>query len=376
MLYKRGNVYWMGFRFGGRRFRESCDTSSVTLARDIERKRRYDLAAGLHGIKKPATPTTFLVASKDYLKWKKPSLGAGSYVVEEYSLKHLTPVFGGLLVTDITADDITDYQKGRLAESASPKTINMEVATLRQILKKHRLWANIQPDVRMLSVKTDIGCVLTTAEEDALLKACGESRSRLLLPYVVLAINTGMRFGEIRLLKWSQVDLIGATVTVGESKTDAGSGRKVPLNARALKALQTWATSFPDRKPHHYVFPSEGAGLATDEAVVNTHHTKPTVPIGDVQRAWERARRVAEVTVRFHDLRHTACTRMLEAGTPLMVVGQLLGWTAGTVAAMAKRYGHVGPKALRDAVGALDRALAPAPPEQKPSEAPMPATVN
>ena len=74
--------------------------------------------------------------------------------------------------------------------------------------------------------------------------------------------------------------------------------------------------------------------------------------------------------------RHTACTRMLEAGTPLMVVGQLLGWTAGTVASMAKRYGHVGPKALRDAVGALDRVPVPAPAEQKPREAPSSATVN
>ena len=223
MIYLRGGVYWMGFRFGGRRFRESCHTGSKTLAREIERKRRYDLAAGLHGIKKPVTPTTFLVASKDYLTWKKPTIGAGSYVVEEYAVRHLLPTFGSLLITDITAEDIAGYQRARLAEHASPKTINMELATLRQVLKRSRLWANLQPDVRMLPVKTDIGRVLTTDEEDALVRACGQSRSRLLLPYVVLALNSGMRTGEVRLLRWAQVDLIGATVTVGESKTDAGA---------------------------------------------------------------------------------------------------------------------------------------------------------
>ena len=143
-----------------------------------------------------------------------------------------------------------------------------------------------------------------------------------------------------------------------------------------MGALQAWATHFPNRKPEHYVFPSEGVGLATDDPVVTTHHTKPCVPIGDVQRAWERARRVAGVTVRFHDLRHTACTRMLEAGTPLMVVGQLLGWTAGTVASMAKRYGHVGPKTLRDAVEALDRPKPTTPAEGKPMTAPASSAIN
>ena len=84
MIYKRGNVYWLGFRFGGRRFQESCHTESKTLARETERKRRNDLASGLHQIRKPVTPTTFLVASKDYLTWKKPSVGPRTYEMEEY----------------------------------------------------------------------------------------------------------------------------------------------------------------------------------------------------------------------------------------------------------------------------------------------------
>lgn len=376
MLYRRGKVWWMGFRFGGRRFQESCHTKSKTLARDIERKRRNDLAAGLHQVKKPVTPVTFLVASKDYMTWKKPSVGPRTYEMEENSLKHLLPMFGGLLITDITPDDITNYQKARLADHASPKTVNIEVATLRQVLKKNRLWANLQPDVRMLPVRTDIGRVLTTAQEEALLTACAQSHSRALHPFVSLAMNTGMRYSEIRLLTWGQVDLIGATLTVGASKTDAGAGRKIPLNVRALKALQTWATQFPDRKAHHYLFPTEGIGLATDYAVVIAHHTKPAVAIGSLQHAWQRAKKAAGVPVRFHDLRHSACTRLLEAGVPLMVVGQLLGWARGTVALMAAKYGHVGPKALQDAVKALDPKPVLRPRPRKGRPAPRSAAVN
>lgn len=354
MLYKRGGVWWMGFRFGGRRFQESTHTANKDLARKIETKRRQDLAAGLHGVRKPITPTTFSVAGKDYLKWKQPTIAARSFEIEEYTLGHLNPVFGGLLVTDITADDIADYQKTRQADGASAKTINLEVATLRQVLKRNRAWATLQPDVRMLPVRTDVGRVLTPTEESNLLQACAKSRSRALYPFVVLALNTGMRYSEIRLLTWGRVDLIGATLTVGASKTEAGAGRKVPLNAQALKALQTWAGNFPKRQPAHYVFPTEGIGLATDDEVVIAHHTDTTEPIGSVQHAWQRAKKSAGVSIRFHDLRHSACTRLLEAGVPLMVVGQLLGWAGGTVASMAAKYGHVGPKALQSAVKALE----------------------
>jgi integrase len=186
-----------------------------------------------------------------------------------------------------------------------------------------------------------------------------------------------MRYSEIRLLTWNQIDLIGATLTVGASKTDAGSGRKIPLNARALKALQAWATGFPKRKGQHYVFPTEGIGLATNDEVVVAHHTEPTEPIGSVQHAWQRAKKAAGVTIRFHDLRHSACTHLLEAVVPLMVVGQLLGLAGGTVAAMAKKYGHVGPKALQDAVKPLEpKRTRKRKPTAQPTTALVSATVN
>ena len=67
-------------------------------------------------------------------------------------------------------------------EKASPKTINLEIGTLRAILRRNRLWAAIQPDVRMLPTRDDIGRAITPEEETALLAACGQSRSRSLSP--------------------------------------------------------------------------------------------------------------------------------------------------------------------------------------------------
>ena len=64
--------------------------------------------------------------------------------------------------------------------------------------------------------------------------------------------------------------------------------------------------------------------------------------------------RPADVTARFHDIRHTACTRLLEGGAPLSGVATILGWSAATTAIMAKRYGHIGDTARRTAVAVLD----------------------
>lgn len=63
------------------------------------------------------------------------------------------------------------------------------------------------------------------------------------------------------------------------------------------------------------------------------------------------------MSVRFHDLRHTCVTRMLEGGAPLSVVASIMGWSPATTVRMAKRYGHIGQIAQRQAVQILDRRL-------------------
>ena len=71
-----------------------------------------------------------------------------------------------------------------------------------------------------------------------------------------------MRYSELRLLRWGQVDFASKALTVGASKTDAGTGRAIPLNDRAVAILGYWADLFPTRDPKHFVFPAERYGLA------------------------------------------------------------------------------------------------------------------
>jgi integrase len=326
------------------------------MARRAENARRRELEESYHGLKKRAAPRLFSAAASEWLTLKKPSIAERSYAIEQANLKHLLPTFGKLLITDIDGKDISRYQQKRLEQQASPKTVNLEIGTLRAILRRNRLWAEIQPDVRMLTTRDDIGQAISSGQEENLLEACGDSRSRSLLPAVTLALNTCMRHSEIRLLRWEQIDFSNHYVTVGKSKSDSGTGRVIPLNARAYAVLEFWASNFPDRKPTDYVFPKERYGASGNDFSACAYKTDPTKPIGRWKEAWEAARTRAGVHCRFHDLRHTGCTRMLEAGAPFPLVARIMGWSTATTVRMAKRYGHIGHEALRSAVESISLA--------------------
>ena len=377
MLWQRGEekTWWYRFKFAGRVFEESTRTSNRRRAERILVKRRNGLEEGLHGLRKRVTPVLFRVAAQDWLKAKTPSLAPRTVELHECCLVHVNGVLGGLLITDTEARDISDYQEKRRNEKAAPKTTNLEVGVIRGVLRHHKLWGRLADDVRMLPTRDDVGRALAPEEEALLLVECAKSRSRVLHPFVVLALHTGMRYTELRLLQWQQVDLVGRVLTVGPSKTEAGTGRAIPINERAFTTLTTWAAQFPARKPHHYVFPSEQYGLSGNDREIVAHDCKPGEPTTSIQSGWKHAKKRSGVRVRLHDLRHTACTRHLEGGIPLTVVGAILGWAGSTMVLMAKRYGHIGQQAKQDALAVLDRIGAPKKATDAESQQPPPATV-
>ena len=370
--YKGSKVWTMDFIFHGQRIRESTGTRSKTLALRIEDKRRRDLEEGAAGIKRTRAPRLLSVAADEWLEIKKATLSPRSVAIEKANLGHLLPEFGRKLVCDIEARDVTRYQQKRL-ENASPKTVNLEIGTLRAILKRASQWARLQPEVSMLPARDDIGRAISMEEEAALLKGCAESRSRSLVPFVTLAIETGARYGTIRTLQWGSVDFENRCLKWGKDKSSSGTGRLVPLSQRALAMLNFWATHFPYRAPEHYVFPKERYGAGGDEFSPRAYHIDPTNPIGSIKKAWEAARwragrilkRTAQgadagtqnekpLSCRFHDLRHTAVSRMLNAGVPIAKVAKIAGWSPATMVRMAARYGHFSLNELRTAVETIN----------------------
>jgi integrase len=354
-VYKRGEIWWYEFKFRGQRIRETSSTRSKAVAQRIERERRRQLELGNAGLKESKQALMFSVAVKRWVEVKRPHWSTSNARIESFNVGHLVPHFGRMLLTDISADDISRYQALRKKAEASGRTINMEVGTLRAVLRKHRLWAHIQPDVKMLRTREDVGRALSADEEHRLLVACKKSRSRGLPVAVQVALHTGVRLAELRLLRWRQIDLLEKSLRVGKSKTAGGEGRVVFLSDTAARALQEWRSKFPDAIPAHYVFPSERYGLAgaagAENGKVIPYRTDPEKPIGSWKTAWTKARAEAKVSCRWHDMRHSFVSRLAEGQASDATIMALAGHLSRK---MMERYSHTRAKAKRSAIAVFD----------------------
>jgi hypothetical protein len=135
-------------------------------------KRKRDLETGHNGLRKRVAPLTFSVAAKTGLAEKTPSFAPKSALAVQLQIEHPKKRFGSMLLYDIAAGDIAEYQTSRLEAGAAPKSVNLETATLRSVLLRNRLRSEIQPDVKMLAVTDTVGKALTADEERRVLDAC------------------------------------------------------------------------------------------------------------------------------------------------------------------------------------------------------------
>jgi integrase len=294
---------------------------------------------------------------KQWLTLKQADWSANNLRIETANFGHLEGHFGGMLLSDISAEDLSRYKIERKKQGASPRTIAMEIGSLRAVMRKHRLWADLQPDVKLPRGREDVGRALSADEEHRLLVSCKKNRSRSLYPAVLLSLHTGLRNEELRLLRWRQIDLMEGTVTVGKSKTAGGTGRIVPLSQTALRCLQEWRAQFPDAQPAHFLFPAERYGgtpnnehgYMTDKCI--PHSVDPTRPIGSWKVSWTAARKAAGVSCRWHDLRHSFVSRMAESQASDATIMSLAGHLSRK---MMERYSHTRNEAKRQAIAILD----------------------
>ncbi len=258
-LYRpRGSrIWWYDFVFNGERIRESSKSRSKTIARDAERARHRECEEKYNGLEKPEPPKTFSAAAAETVKAVRSKLTKKTMDIHERSIRNLIPFIGKKLVGKISKEDIEAVVADRRAHGDSNRYINMNIETLRLILRRYDCWEHLRKDYKKLKEPKNIGKELSFEEEGRLLDACRASISRELYPAVTLGLYAGLRHDEIRLLRWSQIDLEKACLTVGESKTETGEGRLVPLIGPALEAMREWAIAFPKRQPDHFVFQRE-----------------------------------------------------------------------------------------------------------------------
>lgn len=169
---------------------------------------------------------------------------------------------------------------------------------------------------------------LTSEEEERLFNAI-TPESEYLRPIIITALQTGMRKSEILSLKWSQVDFRQGFIDVLKSKS--GKERKIPISSKLDKVLRTlYAVSDSD-----YVFINPVTSL----------------PYVDIKKSFNSLiNRAGIVNFRFHDLRHTVATRMVESNIDLVVVQEILGHAKIET---TMRYAHPVPERKKLAVECL-----------------------
>jgi integrase len=323
----------MSFSYQGKQVRRPTGTSDKRLADAILAKVRVKIIEGRFFDTLEEQSRTFAEMMDRYEK---------EHVVKKASqrtykgyIKNMRPFFGQLTLAEVTPNRIVQYKAKRYAEGVKPATINRELAIMKNafnIAIREWEWCRENP-VRRVSMEKEHNQRdrwLTDQEETRILEACPV----WLREIVTFALHTGMRMGEILSLTWEGVDLFRKTVTVFRSKN--GERRTIPVNQTVLDLLKGKVRVRPLKT--NLVFCS-----------------KAMTPIegGHLRRAFRAALKAASVAnFRFHDLRHTFATRLVQAGIDLYKVQRLLGHKSGL---MTQRYAHHWPESLRDGVEILDR---------------------
>jgi integrase len=333
--------YVCEFVLHGKRIQESTGSTSRTVAKEYEKRRRAELeraAAGLPTERKAPRLRTVTEVADSYVHAYKVNHRPKSIVFADGCLRQVKRLLGNFLLSDLTLDRVRSYIRQRQAEGASGRTINMELGELSRAIGG--TWRELWPKLKKLEERKDIGQALSPEEQDRLLNGLEQTQSPILRTIIPTLLLTGMRSGEAMTLTWGQVDLLGRTITVGRAKTASGTGRVIPINdelAHSLAAHRAWFVDrFGEPDADHYFFPW-GSSESSDPC---RHATT-------IKRSWGKLRKWTGVSCRLHDLRHTFATGLAERGVSESTMLALMGHMSR---AMLERYSHIRMTAKREAV--------------------------
>jgi len=258
----------------------------------------------------------------------------------------LAAFFGDTPLRKISPADLTAYQNTRRDLGRAPKTVNSELSVLRQLLKHAKLWYRYREDYKALkNTKPPAGQAIADHEQVRLFDIA-KSNPAWFFAYVAATLDffCGLRACEIKALQWKHVSWEERRLAVRRSKTPAG-WRDPSLNDTCLEALRELhqrAEPLGFTNSEHFLFPWHGLRKQLD----------PTRPMTSWRTAWRSLRKAAGLpSVRFHDGRHTALTRLAEKGVPDWVIRAQFGHVSPAMMAV---YSHVRRKALDEAAKALE----------------------
>ena len=326
-LFKRGNVWWSYFYVDGIRHQYSTGSSNRKQAEGIESRLKEDINNQRFGIVHADPEMTFGELAAKFVA------SGSAHPHHVYHLKFLLPYFADVPVLRLTKPMAEEFRRRRQAERPNrpckDATVNRDLSVLRHILywavDEQLLGTNPLARLKMARERKTRRQVLSISEEQLLLSAAPDH----LRAMIVAALDTGMRRGEITSQQWEDLDFTRRLLFVTRSKTPEGESREIPLTHRLFEFLSN------ARQPTGIVFGYQGE------------------PVRIIKRSWKTALKTAGLRhMRFHDLRHTFNTRLMEAGVMQEVRMTLMGHSAGNK--VHSTYTHVELPAKREAIQKLE----------------------
>jgi len=342
VVYKRG-TYWIDYRFQGRRKRKKIG-SSKALAEHALNKIMLEIAENRYLDIRRDHYIKFEVFVDEYLETH--SKAKKSYKTDVKILRMFKRLFEGKYLHEIKAIDIERY-KSRRTQEVSKSTVNRSLNTLKSLFNKAVQWGKLSDNpaktIKKFKENSQRLRFLEKEEISRLMQHCtGHIR-----PIVIIALNTGMRKGEILSLKWEQVDIQHKVIHLFDTKNS--ERRDIPLNPNVLSAL----VALTRHQTSQYVFCD-----------------KTGKPFRNVRKSFFTAVKKADIiNLHFHDLRHTFASQLVMAGVDLNTVRELLGHKS---LEMTLRYSHLSPnhkmQAVETLAGHLDSFWTPEVGKQKQEE--------
>jgi integrase len=336
-------TWWIEFSLRGNYVHESIPGARTQAqAERAENKRREEIYEGKYN---PVKKLFSEFVDETFLPWS--TANKRSHREDEQRSVTLKGFFGEKHLRDIKPMMIEKFKRERLSTPTkhdteerprprSPASVNRDLACLSKILSmafdNELIDSNPMRRVRLLKENGSRERFIT-ADEEVKLFAKLTGRRDHIRSVVTVALNTGMRRGEILDLQWEHVNFIARTIFIARSKT--GKTRTIPMNDivfEELKALKQ------DAGTRDFVFSVSKTGVNIDS----------------IKTGWRNACAAAGlVDLRFHDTRHTFATRLRANGVHEWDIRDLLGHTTTR---MTSVYTHQTPANLRQAVTTLGQS--------------------
>jgi integrase len=325
-LFKRGNTWWAYVWIDGVRHHKSTGTSNRRQAETIQRQFHDELNERRHRLPQLKPEMTFGELTAHFIA------GGMGRPHSLDRLTHLLPFFADMPLLHINTSAIRKYRQQRQREKPlTAATINRDLSVLRRVLywavEEGYLSSNPLGRLRMERERRTKRPVLSLREEQLLLAAAPEHLQRIIL----CALHTGMRRGEITSQRWEDVDFDNRILHVSHSKTPEGEAREIPLTSRLYELLKA------NRRDRGPVFTYEGGAIKI------------------IKTTWGSSLRRSGIRhFRFHDLRHTANTRMMLAGVLQEVRREIIGHSSQRSRDVNDRYTQIELPEKREAIRKLE----------------------